>query len=274
MIGDLRNLETYVEVVDRLSFADAGRRLGVPASTVTTRIKALESQLGVRLLERSTRTVAPTAEGKIFAQHCRSALNELALGQEALGAASNASGLVRVSIPTAFPAEKFASLIREFREEWPGISVQIFVEDRTVSFIEDGIDLALRGRDPGGNGLISRRIIDEEVIFIAPVGRLEDRELPILRPLSRRASDQAVNGVATRSLNMACALVAQGQARAYLPRPVCERALSERQIEEGIGPDKPGELLSLYLVYQDLRLMSKRVELLKDHLIRSLSVHT
>lgn len=267
MISDLKTLETFVEVMDRLSFADAGRRLGVPASTVTTRIKSLEAQLGVRLFERSTRNVAPTAEGRQYALHCKRALQELALGSEALGAAREAAGLVRVSIPTAFPFEEFAALVASFRAEAPQISIQVFVEDRTVSFVEDGIDLALRGRAPGGNGLIARRLASEEVIFVAPIGRREEATLPILRPLSRRASDQAVNGVATRSLELSCAFVCQGQARAYLPRKICQKALDDGRIEEGRGPDEAKDPLGLFLVYQDLKLQPKRVELFKEHLI-------
>lgn len=271
MVSDLRTLETFVEVVDRLSFADAARRLGVPPSTVTTRIKALETQLGVRLLERSTRKVAPTAEGQSYAQSCRHALEALAQGREALGAAREASGLVRVSIPVAFPADRFAALVGDFRRQWPDISVQVFVEDRTVSFVEEGIDLALRGRAPGGNGLIARRLNTEEVVFVAPPGRQNDSTLPILRPLSRRAADQANLGVSTRSFALAVAFVSQGQARAYLPRQVCQDALNRGSIERGAGPDPAPAPLSLYLVYQDLKLLTKRVELFKAHLIQQLS---
>lgn len=270
-MADLKVLETFVEVLDRLSFADAARSLGVPPSTVTMRVKSLETQLGVRLLERSTRSVAPTPEGRLYAQHCRRALAELALGRSALGAAQEARGLVRVSIPVAFSAEQFAKLVGAFRQGYPDISVQVFMDDRPASFVEDGIDLALRGRDPGGNGLIARRLTESEVLFVAKPGHLNDTSLPVLRPLSRGAPNDAGGGVATRSLRLACAFAVHGQARAYLPQPVCEDAISSGKLETGEGPDGRHQPLGLFLVYHDKRHQPKRVQLFKEHLISQLS---
>ncbi|UWQ74837.1 LysR family transcriptional regulator [Leisingera sp. M658] len=275
MVSDLRTLETFVEVADCLSFADAGRRLGLPAATVTTRIKSLEAQLGVRLFDRSTRTVAVTAEGQIFLTHSQIALHELMLAHQAVGAAQEATGQVRVSIPAAFPMAQFAGITGRFRSTYPDISIKVYVDDRPASFIEDGVDLALRGGAPGGDGLIARHLNDTEVIFVGPPGRLGDDSLPVLRPLEKRlGAKDKLNGLSTRSLQLSLAFVASGQARAYLPRSMCEAALAAEQMEEGDGPDGPHAPLPLFLVYHHKQHQPKRVQLFKDILIQELSTPT
>lgn len=272
MITDLRALETFIEVADGLSFADAGRRLGLPASTVTTRIKSLESQLGVRLLDRSTRSVAITAEGELFLVHCQRALHELTLAREAVGAAQQTSGQIRVSIPTAFPMDQFAELVGQFRSSYPDISIRVYVDDRPASFIEDGVDLALRGGAPGGDGLVARHLTDTEVIFVGPPGRSGDPSLPVLRPLARRASVRdRLEGLTTRSLQLSLAFVITGQACAYLPRQVCRDTLATGQLEEADGPDGLHDPLPLYLVYHDKNHLPKRIQLFKDFLIQQLA---
>ncbi|NVO56941.1 LysR family transcriptional regulator [Rhodobacteraceae bacterium B1Z28] len=276
MALNLRALETFVEVADCLSFTDAGRRLGLPAATVTTRIKSLEAQLGVRLLDRSTRTVAVTAEGQIFLAHSQKALHELMLASEAVGAAQETSGQVRVSIPAAFPMDQFARVVGKFCSAYPDISIKIHVDDRPASFIEDGVDLALRGGAPGGDGLIARHLRDTEVIFVGPLERLADDSLPVLRPLAKRIGTiDKRNGPSTRSLQLSLAFVANGQARAYLPRSICKEALAAAQMEEGSGPDGLHDPLPLFLVYHDKQHQPKRVQLFKDILIQefALSAH-
>ncbi|MGC9368016.1 MAG: LysR family transcriptional regulator [Paracoccaceae bacterium] len=269
---NLRNIGTFVEVADRLSFADAARRLGVPPSTVTTRVRALEAELGVRLLERSTRSVALTAEGAIFVEKCRRALAEIAEARALVGSAQEAEGLVRVSIPTAFPKEQFAILVGRFRDQNPGITIQITVDDRPASFVRDGVDLALRGRKPGGGGVVARKLCDIPVVFAAPAGRAQDEALPVLRPLSRPHHGRgAGEGIVTHSMELVRAFVLVGRARAYLPLPLCREAIASGQIETAPGPDGVAPPLPLFLVYQDRRHQPLRVRLFKDFLVAELA---
>ncbi|MGJ8570231.1 MAG: LysR family transcriptional regulator [Hoeflea sp.] len=275
IMTDLRALETFVEVADCLSFSDAGRRLRLPASTVTTRVKSLEARLGVRLLDRSTRTVALTAEGQLFLEHCRRALEELSLASKAVGSAQNASGQVRVSIPVAFPMAQFAEIVGRFRTVYPSITIKVFVDDRPASFIEEGVDLALRGGAPGGEGLIARHLLDTDIIFVSPPDSINDLDLPILRPVARESgAANRQEGIATRSLQLSLEFVLSGQARAYLPRQICQDAINAGLLEEGEGPDGTQPPLSLFLVYHDKYHQTKRIQLFKDFLIRELTQTT
>lgn len=272
MLSDMKTLATFVEVAKRLSFAEAARALGVPSSTVTTRINALEAQLGVRLLNRSTRKTALTHEGRDFLQHCRRALDEIATGAEKLSGVGDAKGLVRISLPSAFPKAQFARLVAAFREVHSDISIEVLFEDALTEFIDDGVDLALRGRDPRGEGLFARKLGETPVIYVAPSEPPDLEALPLLTPLdpSRRHGSEG-RGVFSTSMEFALELVVLGQARAYLPLAICEEALGSRQIVTTPGPLGPQEPLSLFLIYHEKRYQPRRVTLFKDFLVERMA---
>lgn len=272
MTTDLKSLVTFVEVSRRLSFAEAARALDMPPSTVTTRIKSLEAELGVRLFTRSTRKAALTVEGKDFAEHCERALAEVEAGREKLTRASEASGLVKVSIPSDFPKAQFAALVASFRREFPKISIEVILEDRLTTFVEDGVDLALRGGAPGGEGVYARRLADTPIVCVAPSNAQTPSMLPLLTPLGSRARHlPETPGVTTRSLEFALSLVAEGEACAYLPISICEYLIRKGQVVVIEGPMKIKKPLTLFLAYHDKKYQPKRVALFKDFLIASLS---
>ena len=113
-MNDLQNIETFAEVAGQLSFAGAARRLGLPPSTVTSRVRALEQSLGVRLLDRTTRSTALTAEGAVFLERCQRALAEIEAARSLVSADVSASGPVRLSVPTALPMDRLARITRDF----------------------------------------------------------------------------------------------------------------------------------------------------------------
>lgn len=263
-MSQLQHIETFVEVATQLSFAAAARRLGIPPSTVTTRVRALEDSLGVRLLERSTRNVALTSEGAIYLDSCRTALDALATGQEQISATSSLSGPLRLSVPVAFPMAQLADLCRRFLQAYPQVTLNISVEDTPVDFVRDNVDLALRGNHPGGDGTIARLLTRTPVVLAALPGRLSDESLPILGPLARHLPSPDLPGTARcTSFALALELVALGMARACLPTSLCDG----RGLELGPVPQGVPETLALYLVYHDRRHLPRRVRSFMDFLI-------
>jgi DNA-binding transcriptional LysR family regulator len=272
MLSDMKTLATFVEVAKRLSFAEAARVLGVPSSTVTTRINALEAQLGVRLLNRSTRKTALTHEGRDFLQHCRRALDEIAIGAEKLSGVGDAKGLVRISLPSAFPKAQVAGLVSDFRAIHYEISIDVLFEDALTEFIDDGVDLALRGRSPRGDDLFARKLGETPVIYVAPAGSVELDDLPVLTPLDPTGRHDAHwKGVSSNSMEFTLELVLLGQARAYLPLAICEDALAAGRITTGPGPLEPQAALPLFLIYHEKRYQPRRVTLFKDFLIERMA---
>lgn len=270
IIANLKHIETFVEVARSLSFADAARSLGIPASTVTTRVKNLESNLGVRLLERTTRNVALTSEGQIFFAKSQNALYELSEAHRLVGAAQSSSGLVRLSIPVAFPFGTITQIVSRFQSSHPDILFDIAVEDRMISFVRDGVDLALRGGRPGDENLIAFHLRDTEVVFVAPPGRLDDEQLPILHPIRQNTTPLSAARISTRSLGLAHEFILRGMARGYLPLEICEGDLLAGYLTKGSGPRYAHPALPLYLVYHEKRHMPQRVMLFKNFIITEL----
>ncbi|NVK13697.1 MAG: LysR family transcriptional regulator [Rhodobacteraceae bacterium] len=271
-MSSLQNIETFAEVATCLSFAEAARRLKLPPSTVTSRVRALEESLGVRLLDRTTRRAALTAEGAVFLERCQSALTEIEDAMALVSPESSASGLVRLSVPAAFPMAQLAGHIRRFLEQNPQASLQVSVDDRPADFVRDGIDLALRGSRPGSEGLITRLLSRTPVVLAAPPGRLDDASLPVLGPLARGLGRPRDPGRAyCESFELARQLVLAGIARACLPLKTCEADSRDGTLELAPPPDGVESTLALYLVYQDRRHLPQRVRLLKDFLIETLS---
>ncbi|MFW8634453.1 LysR family transcriptional regulator [Cribrihabitans pelagius] len=268
----LETIETFAEVASQLSFAKAARRLRLPPSTVTTRVRALEDSLGVRLLTRTTRSVALTPEGAVFLERCRIALDEIEAARSLVSAGGSARGPVRVSIPTAFPMAQFAALSRRFLARHPEISLDIAVSDQPADFVADGIDVALRGNRPGGPGLIARELLRTPVVLAAPPGRLEDPALPVLGPLAGPLQQPLRPGsVRCESFDLTLQLVLEGLARACLPLQVCETDVRRGALDCGPAPEGATQSLALYLVYQDRRHQPQRVRLFINHLVEELA---
>ncbi|MBQ4805982.1 LysR family transcriptional regulator [Phaeobacter sp. HS012] len=264
----LQNIETFAEVADQLSFAAAARRLGLPASTVTSRIRTLEQSLGVRLLDRTTRRVALTPAGALFLDRCRRALDEIDAARDLVAAEAKASGLLRLSVPTALPMAPLAALTSAFLRDYPQISINITVDDTPADFIADGIDLALRGNRPGSDSLIARVLSQTPVVLAAAPGQLANEDLPILGPLARHLTDRRADSrITCESFALALELVRSGAARGCFPRPMCDADYAAGQLDLAPPPTGVETQLTLYLVYPDRRPLPQRLRLFIDRLV-------
>ena len=142
---DLNSLALFAKVVEAGSFSEAARRLKMPISTVSRRIAELEDQLGVRLLERSTRNLRLTELGAEVLEHAvRSAeLNE-AVESVVSNRLSDISGTLKLSAPPSVSDTLLTPLVTAFQASYPNVRVQILVTERLVDLIAEGVDLAFR----------------------------------------------------------------------------------------------------------------------------------
>jgi DNA-binding transcriptional LysR family regulator len=144
---DLSDLRFFAAVVGHRSFSGAARLLGVPKSRVSRRVALLEERLGVRLLERSTRSLNVTEVGKEVYEHARAALEEAdAVEDVALRMRSDPRGLVRVSCPHGLQ-EIIAQKLPAFLAGHPLLRVQVVMTNRRVDLVEEGVDVAIRIRE-------------------------------------------------------------------------------------------------------------------------------
>lgn len=156
-MDNLNSLQTFVQVADTRSFVDAGRLQGVSASAIGKSISRLEQSLGVRLFHRSTRSVTLTAEGQLFLVRCRRILAEMELAQTELSnQAEEPRGTLRVSLPLV--SNLVLPLLSDFMQAYPGVQLDLDLDDRLVDVIGEGFDAVLRVGEPGDSRLSARRV--------------------------------------------------------------------------------------------------------------------
>jgi DNA-binding transcriptional LysR family regulator len=172
-------LTAFVAVADLKGFAAAARKLGLSASAVTRLVAALEERIGLRLLQRTTRSVSLTDAGARYLERARHILADL---EEADGSAqaerSTPTGRLVVSAPLAFGRLHVAPLMCGYLQRYPDIVGELQLSDRTVNLVEDGIDLAVRiGRLPDSS-LIMRQLGETRRIVIASPAYLDRNGAP------------------------------------------------------------------------------------------------
>jgi DNA-binding transcriptional LysR family regulator len=147
VVRDLNDLYYFARVVEHRGFTAAERALGIPKSRLSRRIVQLETDLGVRLLQRSTRQFAITDVGNSVYQHAQSMLAEAQAAHEAVDRISaEPRGLIRVSVPVSVAQRHLPQILPEFLAIYPQVRVQLLVTNRRVDVINEGIDVALRVR--------------------------------------------------------------------------------------------------------------------------------
>jgi len=141
----LHAMATFVQIADRGSLTAAAIALDTSLSSVVRTLAALEASLGVRLLNRTTRRIALTAEGREYLERCRRILADLEEAEQALGATGrDPSGLLRVTAPVLFGQLHVAPTVRGFLARHRRMQVELVLLDRVASLVEEGIDVAVR----------------------------------------------------------------------------------------------------------------------------------
>lgn len=157
---DLNSLVLFAEVAEAGSFSAAARKLAIPTSTVSRRVAEFEAALGVRLLERSTRSLRLTEVGSDVLAHARQGTE---IGDAVRSIVSHyrseVSGLLRLSAPPSIADSLLVPLASLFQERHPNVRVQIFITERSVDLIVEGVDLAFVVGALPDSSLIARRLL-------------------------------------------------------------------------------------------------------------------
>ena len=177
---DLQGIVAFVQVVEAGSFTSAGERLRVTKSAVGKSIAQLEQRLGVRLLNRTTRSLSPTSEGLGYYEACVRALAEIEAAQSLLASRRQVpAGRLRVDVPLAFGRRCVGPVLFEISMKFPDLTVEISFNDRRVDLIEEGIDLAIRMGDLDDSlSLAARRIYAQRSAICAAPAYLDRHGRP------------------------------------------------------------------------------------------------
>ncbi len=175
----LSAMQAFVAVADLQGFAPAARKLGVSASAVTRMVAALEERLGVRLLQRTTRSVTLTDAGARYLDRARRILAEIDEAEDSAQAErARPTGRLTVSAPTLFGRMHLAPLMGEFLVAHPEVTGELLLADRMVNLVDEGVDLALRIGRLEDSSLIVRKAGETRRVLVASPAYLERHGVP------------------------------------------------------------------------------------------------
>ncbi|MCT7664219.1 LysR family transcriptional regulator [Shinella kummerowiae] len=176
---DLNDIAIFAKVAELESFSRAAHALGMPVSTVSRRVSTLEEQLGATLLQRTTRRLSLTAQGRAYFSQCSGPLSSLYDAESVLARAQKApEGLLRVSAPVILGQDPFYAFVSSFMRAYPRIAVDLFVTNAFVDLIADNVDIAIRFGDMRDSTLVAQRLGKSLRYLACTPDYLVGRELP------------------------------------------------------------------------------------------------
>jgi len=275
---DLNALEFFVAAAEAGSLSEAARRHGVPLPTLSRRVRKLEDDLGVRLLERGPQGLALTPAGTQLLAEAAPALATLSQAEQRLYDASGVAGTLRVSVPPHF--DPMWSVFAEFGRRYPEVRLDVFVTDRRVDLVADGIDVALRIGEGGHGSYVGRTLTRYRHRVVAAPSLVEGVELQ--RPTDLRNLTCAcwrtggppswtLGGarlrldpvLVTNDYEHLLQMALSGQAITEVPPFMASAPLRDGQLIE-VLPDHPMPLQTIRAVVVDTRALSPLIRQFLD----------
>lgn len=177
----LVSMKVFRHVVEVGSFVGAAERMEMSAAMASKHVMHLEQQLGARLLNRTTRRVAPTEAGREYYERLSQVLTELEEAEQVVGAASVVpQGRLRVSSLSAFGLSHVMAAVADYAAQYPQVTVDMTLSDRVVELIDEGFDVAIRASPTGlkSSSLIARQIATAHLVLCASPAYLKRHGTP------------------------------------------------------------------------------------------------
>lgn len=161
-------MQIFTQVIESGNFTRAAQALGLPRSTISTTVQALEDRLGVQLLQRTTRVVRATQEGLQFAESARDLIDAVAAAEgQFRHQHEDISGRLRIDMPSRMARRNVIPHLHDFHARYPLIDLDISATDRMIDLIADGVDAVVRLAEPQDSELICRKIGDVPILTCA-----------------------------------------------------------------------------------------------------------
>ena len=292
----LRAMRAFVNIAEQGSLTAAARALDSSLPAVVRTLAALEAHLGVRLMNRTTRRIALTDEGRSYLESCRQVLSAVQDAEDALKeGASEPSGPITLTAPVQFGLMHVTPVVTRFALQYPKVKLRVLLHDRVVNMLEEGIDVGVRIGALDDSGLIARPLGAVRRVVVASPGLIAAhgepahpdalRGVPCVRftgasslAWSFHVNGRAVTVPVAGNLEFnhiapavdACAAGAGfGLFLSYQVRPYLARGTLRIVLREFEPPPRP-----VHLVYPHARLLPGRTRLLLDWLARELAGDT
>jgi len=167
MADSIQEMAVFARVVGAGSLSAAARELGLSPALVSRRLAALETRLGVRLINRTTRSLHLTDDGATYYEACARVLADIEEADATVSAGRvEPRGALRVALPASFGLQHIAPLVPRFAERYPQIQLALSLSDRTVNLIEEGFDLAVRIAHLEDSSLTARKLAPNRRVVV------------------------------------------------------------------------------------------------------------
>jgi DNA-binding transcriptional LysR family regulator len=181
-MGDLDDIAVFIRVAQFESFSRAAHALGMPVSTVSRKVTALEERLAVTLMQRTTRKLSLTAQGRAYYNQCSELLSDLFDAERVLTQTQKQpEGLLRISAPVILGQETFYAFLSSFLKTYPRIQADLFITNLFLDLIAENIDVAIRFGELRDSSLIAQRI-GKSVRYVVAAPEYLHGRLPPSRP--------------------------------------------------------------------------------------------
>ncbi|MDR9753750.1 LysR family transcriptional regulator [Pseudomonas sp. SZMC_28357] len=178
-MNQLLAMRAFVRVIETGSFSRASDQLSLPRSTVSKLITDLEKHLGIKLIQRTTRVLTPTAEGLDYHRQALRLVAELdAMDNAVRGHKHKTHGHLRVDAPVSFATHLLIPALADFHAQYPGITVALGISDRAVNIIGDGVDCVIRAGKFEDMAMVSRPLVALEFVTCAAPSYLQRMGTP------------------------------------------------------------------------------------------------
>ncbi len=176
----LNDAEIFVQVVETGSFTATAERLNLSKAVVSKYVSRLETELGARLLYRTTRRLSLTEAGEIFFERCSLGLQELnGARSEVVWMQGAPRGTLKISVPVSFGVAQLAQIMSKFTDQYPAVDIDMVMDDKKTDIVKDGFDLAVRiTEDASENSIVTTRIAPCHHVTCAAPAYIERCGLP------------------------------------------------------------------------------------------------
>jgi DNA-binding transcriptional LysR family regulator len=279
---NLGDVLVFVKVAQFESISKAARSLGMPVSTVSRRLAALESALGVSLLRRNTRRMTLTPQGRDYFIQCQEPLNAIQEAERAVTQGQRKpEGVLRLSVPMILGQDSFLDFISRFSKQHPGIRVDLFITNVFVDLVADNVDVAIRFGELRDSSVVATKLGRCERYVVAAREYMKGRKLPaeprdlesyecvMMNAKHNEADWDLVSGrrkvrvrvsgpMASRDCRSVSEFVFRGHGIGLLPSTYCDAALARGDLVR-LLPRWASPPIPVFAVYPSRKFLPPRV---------------
>lgn len=283
---DFNEAAVFVKVVQAGSFSEAARQLGLPTSTISTRVARLEKRLGVTLLQRTTRRLHLTEAGTVYYHHASQGLGYMLEAEAAIDEArQQPQGKLKVTAPADLGDSLLAGLVERAQQEFPALELELLLTDRYIDLVAEGVDVAIRTGELRDSSLVAKSLgtirwaVFTSRDYLTQSARLElPQDLHThhclqFTPMGRDAWDLS-NGhnsitiplqarTLANSIGVVKSMTENGQGVALLPAFICKPGLANGDLVH-VLPDWQAKADPVHLVYPRQRFMPPKLRAFID----------